>query len=90
MKWKILSIFLIGVLLLMTPISAEMVTAKVDDKGLMYTQRDGLIGTLHTCYGEITVSNADYNRVDINDTISYNDDLVDYFWVTFWDMEVVE
>lgn len=88
-KRLFLIILAIGILLLISPISAKMVTAKVDDKGLMYTQRDGMIGTLHTQYGSITVSNEDYNKISINDTIRYNTDMVDYFWNTFWDVEVV-
>lgn len=86
---RLILILLIGALLLISPVSAKIVTAKVDDKGLMYTQRDGVVGTLHTCYGEIIVSRDDYNRVDINDTIRYNNDLVDYFWCTYWDIEVI-
>ena len=55
-KRIILIICVIG-LLIMTPISAKEVTAKVDDKGLLFVNdnRGGIVGTLHTCYGEINV-----------------------------------
>ena len=90
MSKQLIALLLICSLLLLSPVSAEVVTAKVDDKGLMYTQRDGVVGTLHTCYGEIIVSRDDYNNVNINDTIRYNNDLVDYFWGTYWDIEVIK
>lgn len=90
MSKQLIALLLICSLLLLSPVSAEVVTAKVDDKGLMYTQRDGVVGTLHTCYGEIIVSREDYNNVNINDTIRYNNDLVDYFWHTYWDIEVIK
>lgn len=86
----ILLICLIG-LLLISPISAREVTAKVDDKGLMWVQNGGggIVGTLHTCYGEITVSPEDYNNIMVNDTIRYDTDMIDYFWTNFWDVEKV-
>ena len=89
-KLLILIICIIG-LLLISPISAKEVTAKVDDKGLMWVNdnRGGIVGTLHTCYGEITVSNEDYNNIMVNDTIRYDTDMVDYFWTPFWEVEKV-
>jgi len=89
-KGIILIICIIG-LLIITPISAREVTAKVDDKGLLFINdnRGGVVGTLHTCYGEITVSKEDYNNIMVNDTIKYDTDLVDYFWTPFWDVEKV-
>ena len=89
-KRIILIICVIG-LLIMTPISAKEVTAKVDDKGLLFVNdnRGGIVGTLHTCYGEITVDREDYNHIMVNDTIKYDTDLVDYFWTPFWDVEKV-
>ena len=89
-KLLILIICIIG-LLLISPISAKEVTAKVDDKGLMWMHdnRGGIVGTLHTCYGEITVSNEDYNNIMVNDTIRYDTDMVDYFWTPFWEVEKV-
>lgn len=88
-KLLILIICIIG-LLLISPISANEVTAKVDDKGLMWVASIGIVGTLHTCYGEITVSNEDYNNIMVNDTIRYDTDMVDYFWTPFWEVEKVE
>ena len=62
-KLLILIICIIG-LLLISPLSAKEVTAKVDDKRLLIDDnRDMFVGTLHTCYGEITVSNEDYNNI---------------------------
>lgn len=89
-KGMILIICIIG-LLVITPISAKEVVAKVDDKGLLFINdnRGGVVGTLHTCYGEITVNREDYNRIMVNDTIKYDTDLVDYFWTPFWDVEKV-
>lgn len=89
-KWIILIICIIG-LLIITPISAREVTAKVDDKGLLFVNdnRGGIVGTLDTCYGEITVNREDYNQIMVNDTIKYDTDLVDYFWTPFWNVEKV-
>ena len=88
-KRLILLICLIG-LLLVAPIHAKEVTAKVDDKGLMWVQNwGGVIGTLHTCYGEITVSKEDYNSIMVNDTIRYDTDMVDFFYTPFWEVERV-
>lgn len=84
-KKLILTICLIG-LLLISPASAEIVTAKVDDKGVLYANRE-LVGTLHTPYGWITVSDDDYNKIRVNDTIRY-DTKLDPFWFT-WSVEVV-
>ena len=89
-KGIILIICVIG-LLIIAPISAKEVTAKVDDKGLLfiYDHRGGIVGTLHTCYGEITVNQEDYNNIMVNDTIKYDTDMVDYFWTVHWDVEKV-
>ncbi len=78
-------------LLIIVPVSAKEVIAKVDDKGLLFINdnRGGVVGTLHTCYGEITVDREDYNQIMVNDTIKYDTDLVDYFWTPFWDVEKV-
>ena len=88
-KMLILIICIIG-LLLISPISAKEVIAKVDDKGLLIDDHRGLfMGTLHTCYGEITVNNEDYNSIMVNDTIRYNTDMISYFWNPYWDVEKV-
>lgn len=91
MTEKLLIVFCIIGLLLISPVSAKEVTAKVDDKGLMWVQNwGGVIGTLHTCYGEITVSKEDYNNIMVNDTIRYDTDMIDYFWTPFWEVEKVK
>jgi hypothetical protein len=89
MAKKLLILICIMGLLLISPISAKEVVAKVDDKGLMWVHdnRGGIVGTLHTCYGEITVSNEDYNNIMVNDTIRYDTDMVYYFWTPFWEVE---
>lgn len=90
MTEKLLIVICIIGLLLISPVSAKEVTAKVDDKGLMWVQNwGGVIGTLHTCYGEITVSKEDYNNIVVNDTIRYDTDMIDYFWTPFWEVEKV-
>ena len=90
-KRLILIILCVASLLLISPVSAEIVTTKVDDKGLMWVDhnRGGLVGTLHTEYGEITVRDDDYNSIRINDTIRYNTDMIDWFWTPFWEVEKV-
>lgn len=79
-------ICLIG-LLLISPVSAKMVTAKVDDKGLMWVNGKGVVGTLHTEYGSIIVNDEDYNNVMVNDTITYDTDK-NTFWSTYWSIKV--
>lgn len=86
MNKKIIMICLIG-LLLISPVSAKMVTAKVDDKGLIWVGGEGIVGTLHTEYGTITVTEEDYNKVMINDTITYDTDMHS-FWNQFWSIKV--
>ena len=90
MTEKLLIVICIIGLLLISPVSAKEVTAKVDDKGLMWVQNwGGVIGTLHTSYGEITVSKEDYNNIMVNDTIRYDTDMIDYFWTPFWEVKKV-
>lgn len=84
----ILILICISVLLMMTPIYADTVTAQVDDKGLMYVYQTGVVGTLHTQYGWIIVDDTDYNQITVNDTIRY-DTHKDTFWGLFWNVEVV-
>lgn len=86
MNKKIIMICLIG-LLLISPVSAKMVTAKVDDKGLIWVPGEGIVGTLHTEYGTIIVTEEDYNKVMINDTITYDTDKHS-FWSSFWSIKV--
>lgn len=81
----ILILFCIG-LLIITPVFSKEVTAVVDDKGLMWSDDRGIVGTLHTGYGTITVTDDDYNRIMVNDTIKYNTDKT--FW-TYWEVEVI-
>ena len=91
MNIKLLGIICLIGLLLIIPVSAKEVTVKVDDKGLMWDSKIGIVGTLHTCYGEITVRNEDYNQIDVNDTIKYDTDMIDYFWGEhFWEVEKID
>ena len=90
MNKQLIALLLICSLLLLSPVSAEVVTAKVDDKGVVTWGNVGVIGgTLHTKYGEIVVRDEDYNRVDIGDTIRY-DTKLDSFWMHQWDIEVIK
>lgn len=91
MNFKMGLIILFLGMLLTSCVSAREVTAKVDDKGLIWVQNGGggIVGTLHTCYGEITVSAEDYNNIMVNDTIRYDTDMIDCFWTNFWDVEKV-
>ncbi|MBO5180140.1 MAG: hypothetical protein J6B87_07350 [Clostridia bacterium] len=89
MTEKLLIVICIIGLLLISPLSAKEVTAKVTDKGLMWVNSRGIVGTLHTSYGEITVSAEDYNNIMVNDTIRYDTDMIDYFWTPFWEVEKV-
>lgn len=70
----------------MTPVYSKEVTAVVDDKGLIGTSDLGIVGTLHTNYGTIVVTDDDYNKINVNDTIRYNTDKT--FW-TYWEVELV-
>ena len=90
MSKQLIALLLICSLLLLSPVSAEVVTAKVDDKGVVTWGNTGVIsGTLHTKYGEIVVTDEDYNKVDIGDTIRY-DTKLDSFWMHQWDIEVIK
>ena len=80
---------LIVLLLLISPVNAKIVTAKIDDKGLLFTHSYGVLGTLHTEYGTIIVEDYVYNNVEINDTIKY-DTKKDTFWSYYWDVEVIK
>lgn len=84
-KKLILILFCIG-LLIMTPVYSKEVTAVVDDKGLIGTSDLGIVGTLHTAYGTIVVTDEDYNKINVNDTIKYNTDKT--FWM-YWEVELV-
>jgi len=71
-KHFILSCLIIG-LLLITPISAKVITTKVDDKQLIDTY--GTSRTIHTVdFGDILVLYNDYNRIMINDNITFDTD----------------
>lgn len=83
----ILILFCIG-LLIITPVFSKEVTAVVDDKGLIWVNGEGLVGTLHTDYGTIIVTDDDYNKIMVNDTIKYNTDK-NTFWRTYWEVEVI-
>lgn len=89
-QFLVLMLIVIG-LLLLNPVNAKIVETKVDDKGVIAygTSVGMLVGAVHTEYGWITVSDDDYNNVEINDTIRY-DTYLDSFWMRTWDIEVIE
>lgn len=68
---RLLIILLVG-LLLLAPIYATEVTSKVDDKKIMHTR-----GTsnffIHTVdFGDIEVTEQEYQEVFINDTVTFD------------------
>ena len=73
MSKRFILICLIIGLLLITPISAKVITTKVDDKTMVDTY--GTSRAVHTVdFGDIIVLDRDYNRIMINDTITFNTD----------------
>lgn len=89
---RVLFIFCLAIMvfLFISPASAVMVTAKVDDKGLIAMHGYGIIGTLHTCYGSIAVEDEDYNDISVNDTIKYDTDFKrNLLWADTWEVEKV-
>jgi len=72
MNKKIIICCLIIGLLLLSPVSAKIITSKVDDKRIMHTY--GPSFTVHTVdFGDIRVYHNVYNQIMINDTISFSD-----------------
>lgn len=70
MKTKTILIILIS-LLLISPVAAKEITSKVDDKEIVDTY--GTSYTIHTVdFGDIVVPESQYQKVMINDTITFN------------------
>ena len=68
---RLLLILLMGLLLLIAPVSAKEITSKVDDKEIVSTY--GVSYTIHTIdFGDIEVDESQYQQVFINDTITFN------------------
>ena len=66
----LLIITLIG-LLLLNPVSAKVITSKVDDKEIVDTY--GVSFTVHTVdFGDINVNSDVYNKVMIGDNITFS------------------
>lgn len=66
----------------MTPISAEVITSKVNDKEIVATY--GQSFTVHTVdFGDVNVHMSVYNQIMINDTITFSNesDSVGYYTV---------
>lgn len=58
--------------MLLSPVSAEVITTKVDDKHIIHT-KIMCSRIIHTVdFGDIEVSKDDYSKIMINDTITFN------------------
>lgn len=68
---RLLIILLVG-LLLLAPVYATEVTSKVDDKKIMHTYGESKY-FIHTVdFGDIEVTEQEYQEVFINDTVTFN------------------
>lgn len=69
---KKLIIILLLTMMLLSPVSAEIITTKVDDKHIIHSYNicSRIIHTVD--FGDIEVSKEDYSKVMINDTITFN------------------
>lgn len=68
---RLLIILLVG-LLLLAPVYATEVTSKVDDKKIIHTHGESKY-FIHTVdFGDIEVTEQDYQEVFINDTVTFN------------------
>ena len=70
-KRLFLIILVIGILLLIAPVSAKEITSKVDDKHIQHSY-----GTdyyfIHTVdFGDVQVIDTVYNEIMINDTVTF-------------------
>ena len=68
---RLIIIFLLTIMLL-SPVSAEVITTKVDDKHIIHSYNlcSRIIHTVD--FGDIEVSKEDYSKIMINDTITFN------------------
>ena len=69
---KKLIIILLLTLMLLSPVSAEIITSKVDDKHIIhiYNLCSRIVHTVD--FGDIEVSKEDYSKIMINDSITFN------------------
>ena len=83
-KKRVIIILLIIGLLLMTPISAKVITSEVTDKKIVKTY--GACFTVHTAdFGDIRVDHEVYNQIMIGDNITFNDNCEDFeFYYTVY------
>ena len=72
MKIKTITIILLISLLLISPIAAKEITSKVDDKKIIHAHGDGSY-FIHTIdFGDVEVTESEYQEVFINDTVTFN------------------
>ena len=72
MTKKILLICLVIGLLLIAPVSAKVITTKVDDKKIIHSYCDGYY-FIHTVdFGDIEVTENEYQEIFINDTVTFD------------------
>ena len=69
---KKLIIILLLTLMLLSPVSAEIITSKVDDKHIIHSYNlcSRIVHTVD--FGDIEVSKKDYSKIMINDSITFN------------------
>ncbi|MBQ2636113.1 MAG: hypothetical protein IJG09_05375 [Methanobrevibacter sp.] len=69
---KKLIIILLLTLMLLSPVSAEIITSKVDDKHIIHSYNlcSRIVHTVD--FGDIEVSKEDYSKIMINDSITFN------------------
>ncbi len=69
---SLLIIFCLIGLLLLAPVSAKEINSKVDDKKIIHSYGDGKYFVHTVDFGDIEVSENDYQQVFINDTITFD------------------
>lgn len=68
---RVIIIFLLT-LMLLSPVSAEVITTKVDDKHIIHT-KIMCSRIIHTVdFGDIEVTEQEYQEVFINDTVTFD------------------
>ena len=72
MSLKLVLLFCIIILLLVVPVSAKEITSKVEDKKIIHSYGDGKY-FIHTVdFGDIEVTETEYQQVFINDTVTFD------------------
>lgn len=72
MNVKTIIILLIISLLLLSPVAAKEITSKVDDKKIIKSHGDGHYFIHTVTFGDIQVTESEYQEVFINDTVTFD------------------